>query len=138
MKTLNHPSPPRASSSPKSLGETKTGASNKPGARDAHETAHLGLERDVVTREMGEQKRRRRQAEPTDKWEQLKLLCRWPEQSANEEIRPLVLFGLPVAERAEETGSSERTPYRRISRFESEGMDSLFVGEGAKHRTLPR
>jgi hypothetical protein len=24
--------------------------------------------------------RRRRRVEPTDEWEQLKLLCRWPEQ----------------------------------------------------------
>lgn len=75
--------------------------------------------------------------EPNDEWEQLKLLCRWPEQSAYEEVRPLVLFGLPVAERAEETGSSERTIYRRISRFESEGMDALFASEGAKRRALP-
>ena len=81
--------------------------------------------------------RRRRRVEPTQEWEQLKLLCRWPEQSAYEEIRPLVLFGLPVAERAEETGSSERTLYRRISRFESEGVDSLFAAEGQKRRALP-
>src|SRR5215217_8799168 len=35
---------------------------------------------------------RRRRVEPTDEWEQLKLLCRWPEQLAYEEIRPTVLF----------------------------------------------
>jgi hypothetical protein len=73
-----------------------------------------------VTREaaeMGERKRRRR-VESTDDWERLQLLCRWPEQLAYEELRPLVLFRLPVAERAGETGSSERTLYRRISRFE--------------------
>jgi hypothetical protein len=68
--------------------------------------------------------RRRRHVEPTEDWEQLELLCRWPEHVAYEQIRPLVLFGLPVAERAEETDSSERTLYRRISRFESEGMAS--------------
>lgn len=85
---------------------------------------------------MGERKRRRR-VEPTDDWEQLGLLCRWPEQLAYEELRPLVLFGLPVADRAEETGSSRRTLYRRVSRFESEGMDSLFAVAGAKRRTLP-
>ncbi len=85
---------------------------------------------------MGERKRRRR-VEPTDDWEQLELLCRWPEQLAYEELRPLVLFGLPVAERAKQTGSSERTLYRRVSRFGSEGMDSLFAVEGAKRRALP-
>lgn len=85
---------------------------------------------------MGERKRRRR-VEPTDDWEQLELLCRWPEQLAYEELRPLVLFGSPVAERAEETGSSCRTLYRRVSRFEAEGMDSLFAAEGARRRSLP-
>jgi len=30
---------------------------------------------------------RRRRIEPTDEWEQLALLCRWPEQLAYEEIR---------------------------------------------------
>ena len=85
---------------------------------------------------MGERNRRRR-VEPTDEWEQLELLCGWPEQRAYEEIRPLVLFGLPVAGRAEETGSSQRTLYRRVSRFESEGMDSLFATEGAMRRSLP-
>jgi putative transposase len=44
---------------------------------------------------------------------------------------------LPVAERAEQTGSSERTLYRKVSRFEAEGMDSLFAAEGAKRRSLP-
>lgn len=85
---------------------------------------------------MGERKRRRR-VEPTDDWEQLELLCRWPEQLAYEEIRPLVLFGLPVAERAKQTGSSERTLYRRVSGFGSMGMDSLFAAESAKRRALP-
>ena len=71
---------------------------------------------------MGNGRRRRRRVEPTDGWEQLELLCRWPEQLAYEEIRPLVLFGSPVAERAEETGSSGRTLYRRMNRFDEEGM----------------
>ncbi len=75
--------------------------------------------------------------EPTDEWEQPELLCRWPEQLAYEEVRPTVLFGLPVVERAEQTGSSERSLYRRIARFEAEGMDSLFASEGSKRRRLP-
>jgi putative transposase len=79
--------------------------------------------------------RRRRRAEPTDDWDQ--LLCAWPEQVAYEEIRPLVLFGSSVAERAEETGSAERTLYRKTSRFKGEGMESLFASETAGRRKLP-
>jgi hypothetical protein len=65
---------------------------------------------------------RRRRVEPTDEWEQLKLLCRWPEQLAYEEIRPTVLFGSSVRDWAEETGSSERTLYRKAARFDREGI----------------
>jgi putative transposase len=81
--------------------------------------------------------RRRRRVEPTDDWEQLKLMCKWPEQVRYEEIRPLALFGSSVVERAEETGTSERTLYRRVDRFEAEGMESLFGAEATKHRRLP-
>lgn len=53
---------------------------------------------------------KRRRVEPTDDWEQLELLCGWPEQRGYELIRPIVLFGVPAAERARETGAaSERT-----------------------------
>ena len=86
---------------------------------------------------MGGTRRRGRRVEPTDEWEQLRLLCGWPEQLAYEEIRPLVLFGSSVAERAGEVDASERSLYRRVSRFGSEGMDSLFATERAKRRTLP-
>ncbi|MDP9480137.1 MAG: helix-turn-helix domain-containing protein [Actinomycetota bacterium] len=82
-------------------------------------------------------RRRRRRVEPTDEWEQLKLLCGWPEQIRYEEIRPLVLFGSPAAERAGEVGSSERTLYRRAARFDAEGMESLFGAESAKRKKLP-
>ena len=73
---------------------------------------------------MGGTKRRR--VGPTGQWEQIELLCVWPEQLAYEEIRPTVLFGSPVSERAEQTGASERTLYRKAARFDREGMDSLF------------
>jgi putative transposase len=86
---------------------------------------------------MGESGHRRRRIEPTDDWEQLRLLCRWPEQLAYEEMRPTVLFDLPVSERAEQTGTPERTLYRKVSRFEADGMDSLFAAAGAKRRVLP-
>jgi putative transposase len=77
---------------------------------------------------------RRRRVEPTDEWEQLALLCLWPEQRAYEEIRPLTLFGSSVADRSRETGTAERTLYRRLGRFEEEGMESLFGAETARRR----
>ena len=83
------------------------------------------------------EKRRRRRVAPTDDWEQPELLCAWPEQLAYEEIRPLVLFGSSVAERARETGAAERTLYRRIDRFEAEGVESLFAAEREKRLSLP-
>jgi putative transposase len=82
-------------------------------------------------------RRRRRRVEPTEDWGQLKLLCGWPEQVEYEEIRPLVLFGSSVAERAEETGTAERTLYRKAGRFETEGMESLFASQAARRRRLP-
>ena len=85
---------------------------------------------------MGRTQRRRR-VEPTDDWEQLALLCLWPEQRAYEEIRPLTLFGNSVAQRAAETGTPERTLYRKVGRFEEEGMESLFATETARRRRLP-
>jgi hypothetical protein len=68
---------------------------------------------------------RRRRVEPTDEWEQIELLCGWPEQRDYELIRPLVLFGAPADGRSQETGvSSGRTLRRRAARFEAEGMDN--------------
>jgi len=86
---------------------------------------------------MGDTKRRRRRVEPTEEWERVEPLCLWPEQLNYEEIRPVTLFGLPVSERAGQTGTPERTIYRKVARFEVEGMDSLFASEGAKRRSLP-
>lgn len=83
---------------------------------------------------------RRKKAEHTDDWQELLPLFDWPEQQAYEELRPLVLFGDSVAERANETGTPERTMYRRIERFGNEGMLSLFgtnpASERAKRRGL--
>ena len=86
---------------------------------------------------MGTGKHRRRRVEPTDDWEHLELLCVHDEQVEYERIRPLVLFGEPVPRRALETGTSERTLYRRIAGFEKEGMESLFGSPPAKRRVLP-
>lgn len=82
-----------------------------------------------------ESKPRRRRVEPTDDWEQIELLCGWPEQRDYELIRPLVLFGGPANGRAEETGaSSGRTLRRKVALFETEGMESLFGSDGARRR----
>lgn len=69
---------------------------------------------------------RRRRVEPTEEWEQIELLCAWPEQREYEFIRPLVLFGGPASGRAEETSAaSKSTLQRKVARFEEEGMVSL-------------
>src|SRR3712207_3879155 len=75
--------------------------------------------------------------EPTDDWQKLLPLFWWPEQVEYERIRRPVRFGSPVAERAAETGVSERNLQRCIERFEKEGMESLFEAETAKRRRLP-
>ena len=69
---------------------------------------------------------KRQRVEPTDDWEQLQLLSRFPEQLTYELLRPVVLFGHSPAERARQTGAPERTLYRQAARFEHEGMSSLF------------
>jgi hypothetical protein len=80
---------------------------------------------------------RRRRVEPTEDWEQIELLCAWPEQRDYELIRTSPLFGSPASERAKETGAvSERTLQRRVVRFEAEGMESLFGSEVARRRGL--
>ena len=45
-------------------------------------------------------------------------------------------FGSSTAERAEETGVSERTVQRRIERFGAEGMEGLLAAEAAHKRRL--
>ena len=62
---------------------------------------------------------RRWRIEPTDEWEQVELLCGWPEQRDYELICPLVLFGAPADGRSQETGaSSGRTLRRKAARFQ--------------------
>ena len=77
-------------------------------------------------------RRKRRRVERTHEWDQLELLCAWEEQREYERIRPLVLFGEPVPERAAETGTSERTLYRGIAALGEEGMESFFSSPKAK------
>jgi hypothetical protein len=61
--------------------------------------------------------------EPTDNWEQLKLLCGWLEQERYEEIRPLALFGSAVVQYAMEGSVSSSTLYlRRVLVCFSKGL----------------
>jgi putative transposase len=80
----------------------------------------------------------RQRIEPTDDWQQLDLLVRFPEQRTYELIRPVVLFGYSPAERARLTGAPQRTLYRQAARVAREGMASLFgPPKVERHRTLP-
>jgi len=71
----------------------------------------------------------RPQHQPTDDWQQLRLLVTSPEQHAYEVLRPIVLFGRPTAMRAQETGVPERTLRRQVAHFARTGMRSLFEPE---------
>jgi len=80
--------------------------------------------------------------EPTDAWDQLRLLVTSPAQHADEVLRPIVLFGQPISARARETGVPERTLRRKVGHFDARGMRSLFDLEdvapsNADRRLLP-
>ncbi|MEA2598748.1 MAG: putative transposase [Thermomicrobiales bacterium] len=83
----------------------------------------------------------RPQHQPTDDWRQLRLLAASPEQERYELLRPIVLFGLPTSDRAQQTGVPERTLRRRVARFAVSGMRRLFDLEpppsATDRRTLP-
>ena len=82
--------------------------------------------------------RRRRRVEPTEEWDQIELLLKWPEQREYELLRPIVVFGGSVAGRARETeAASERTLRRKADLFDEDGMASLFGSEPAKFQRLP-
>jgi hypothetical protein len=80
--------------------------------------------------------RKRTKVEPTDGWEQLKLLIDTPEQLTYELIRPVVLFGRSPAQRARETGTASRTIHRRAARFADQGMRILLGPSLDAHRRL--
>jgi hypothetical protein len=50
----------------------------------------------------------------------------------------VTLFGASVAERVGETGTPERTLYRRVERFERDGMMGLFASDPAASRAKRR
>ena len=74
---------------------------------------------------------------PTNDWEQLQLLTTSAEQRTYELIRPVVLFGQSPAERTRETGAPQRTLYRQVARFATDGMASLFAPQVERHQRLP-
>jgi transposase len=82
--------------------------------------------------------RKRALLEPTDDWQQLQFHLDWTEQTRYELICPVVVFGAPPVERAKQTGVSASTIYRKVSRFDEAGMQSLFEAEPVEDkRALP-
>src|SRR5688572_15651100 len=78
--------------------------------------------------------------QPTDDWQQLRLLVNSPEQATYELLRPVVLFGQTPTIRSQQTGVSERTVRRKVARFAARGMRSLFEPDDppvSDRRTLP-
>jgi putative transposase len=87
-------------------------------------------------------KRKRIQREHTEDWQTIQQYTLWPEQTAYELLRPLVLFGDPAIQRAKETGEARSTLERRADTFDEQGMVSLFASKPRKQpqetaRSLP-
>jgi putative transposase len=86
-------------------------------------------------------KAQRERRERTDNYHLLLQWCRTPEQRLYEGIRPITLFGVPPAERAQETGVAESTLRRAANAFDTQGMISLFrptkSQRDSHHRSLP-
>ncbi len=86
-------------------------------------------------------KAQRERRERTDNYHLILQWCRNPEQRLYEGIRPITLFGIPPAERADETGVAESTLRRAAAAFDTHGMISLFRPTKAQredhHRSLP-
>jgi len=85
---------------------------------------------------------KRPRRERTDDWQKIQQYTLWPEQKAYELLRPVVLFNESTTERAAETGTAERSMYRKVAQFEEQGMGSLFAKEESnrepdKSRSLP-
>src|SRR5579859_3328947 len=79
---------------------------------------------------------RRVRTPPTDDWEVLQLRLHWPEQVEYELIRPVVVFGLTPAERAEQTGAAVRTIGRQADVFDRAGFAGL-LGTDAPAQRVP-
>ena len=82
--------------------------------------------------------RHRERIPPTDDWQQLEFLLETPGQRSYEAIRPAVLFGEPVPERAGATQIPKRTLFRYVARFEAEGLRGLEPPPKLeRHRRVP-
>ncbi len=87
-------------------------------------------------------KRKRIQREHTEDWQTVQQYTLWPEQTAYELLRPIVLFGDPTGKRAQETGAAESTLDRKADSFAEQGMVSFFASKPRKQpqetaRSLP-
>lgn len=87
-------------------------------------------------------KRKRVQREHTEDWQTIQQYTLWPEQTAYELLRPIVLFGDPAIKRAEETGEPRPTLERKADAFDEQGMVSFFASRPRKQpqetaRSLP-
>ncbi|TMC93405.1 MAG: transposase [Chloroflexi bacterium] len=87
-------------------------------------------------------KRKRVQREHTEDWQTIQQYTFWPEQTAYELLRPVVLFGDPAIQRAQETGEPRTSLERKADTFDEQGMVSLFASRPRKQpqetaRSLP-
>jgi len=87
-------------------------------------------------------KRKRVQREHTEEWQTIRQYTLWPEQTAYEFLRPVVLFGDPAIQRAQEIGEPRTSLERKADAFDEQGMVSLFASRPRKQpqetaRSLP-
>ncbi len=87
-------------------------------------------------------KRKRVQREHTEDWQTIQQYTLWPEQTAYELLRPVVLFGDPAIQRAQETGEPRTSLERKADAFDEQGMVSFFASRPRKQpqetaRSLP-
>jgi transposase len=82
--------------------------------------------------------RKRDRHPPTEQWQQLTLLLDTPGQRSYEAIRPVVVFGEPVPDRATATQIPARTLFRYAARFEADGLRGLEPpAKRERHQRVP-
>ena len=74
-------------------------------------------------------KRRYERREPTHEWRQIRPLLKDSAQIKYELIRPVILWGVNVKERAAETGEPRSIIYHQANLFDQAGMASLLPPE---------
>ena len=77
-------------------------------------------------------KRKRVQREHTENWQTIQQYTLWPEQTAYELLRPVVLFGDPTTKRSGETGEPRTSLERKADTFDEQGMVSFFASRPRK------